>query len=185
MALLKPSDLSPDEQRAADLEGAFSGTRAAIVGFKPVRRVTALVVEILRKANNFFITGARGFKDMGIDPKKFQSIVTPKIDGKDNPDFDPSKAGAMVPKIAEVIALLTCSEDDMDSCDDDIAHLAKIRRKVMKSKTMNEIMETMGDVQAEFVKINRSTAVVDDDAESSSVDEAKKKRGPASSPATS
>lgn len=161
MALITASELSPEAQRDADLDDAYNGTKAAVVGFAPVRRVTALVVDILRRANNFFITGARGFEAIGIDAKKFHLILSPTINDKPNAYFDPSKAGAIVPKIAEVIALLTCSEDEMDACDDDLANLNAIRRRVMKERDMNQIMEAMPDVQAEFAKINRSTAVVE------------------------
>jgi len=180
MALLDASKLAPEAQREQNLDDAFSGTKAAIVGFKPCRRVTALVVDILRRANNFFITGAAGFKSIGIDPKKFHLILSPK-----SAEFDPTKAGAIVPKIAEVIALLTCEDSEMDACDDDITHLAKLRRRVMNEKTMAEIMEAMADVQAEFAKINRSTAVVENDDGPAVDGDAKKKRDPASAPVTS
>lgn len=177
MALISASQLSPDEQREADLDAAYSGTKAAIAGFKPVRRVTALVVDILRRANNFFITGPRGFEAVGIDAKKLHVILSPTINDKPNPQFDPSKAGAIVPKIAEVIALLTCSEDDMDACDEDLSNLNRLRRNVMKERDMNEIMMAMSDVQAEFTKINRSTAVVESEKSPVGTVDAKKKQG--------
>jgi hypothetical protein len=183
MALMNPAALTADEQRKNDLDAAFSGTKAKVVGFKPVRRVTALVVDLLRRSNNFFITGAQGFKAIGIDPKKLGSIIAPTIDGEPNPDFDPSKAGAMVPRIAEVIALLTCTEDEMDECDEDAKILGKLRRRVMKERTMEEIMEAMTDVQAEFTKINRSTAVVEDESTEGAA-ETEKKPAPVSAQAT-
>lgn len=186
MALLNASELSPEAQREADLDAAYSGNVAPVQGFKPVRRVTAMVVDLLRRANNFFITGARGFKAMDIDPKKFRAILMPTIDGIANPDFDPSKAGAVVPKIAEVIALLTCSDDDMDKCDDDISNLHKLRRRIMSEKTSAEVMKAMGDVQAEFTKINRSSAIVEDEpGPPGAASEPKKKRDRASERATS
>lgn len=175
MALLQPAELSPEEQRENELDRSFSGTIAPIEGFKPVRRVTALVVDILRRANNFFVTAGRGFEAIGINPKKFHLIMSPKIDGVDNPDFDPSKAGAVVPKIAEVIALLTCSEDEMDACDDDLNNLGKLRRQIMKVRTFDEVISAMPDVQAEFTKINRSTAVVESDEPTIAEGDAKKK----------
>jgi len=185
MALLNPSNLTPDEKRAAEVEDAFNGTKAAVAGFKPVRRVTALVVEILRRANNLFVTGEKGFQAIGVSIKQFQKVIAPMLeDGKPNPDFDPGKAGAIVPKIAEVIALLTCSDDEMDACDDDPKHLDKLRRNIMRNRTLNEIMESMADVQAEFTKINRSTAVVEDEPTPGELEpDAKKKHGPASEPA--
>lgn len=180
MALLQSSELSLEEQRENELDDAYSGTVAPVTGFKPVRRVTALVVDILRRANNFFVTAGRGFTAIGIDPKKFHLIMSPKIDGEDNPEFDPSKAGAVVPKIAEVIALLTCSEDEMDACDDDLKNLGKLRRQIMKGRTFDEVISAMPDVQAEFTKINRSTAVVESEESTIVEGDAKKKRVPAS-----
>lgn len=185
MALMTASELTPEQQRERDLDEAYSGNAAEIQGFKPVRRVTALVVDILRRVDNFFITGASGFRAIGIDPKRIQETIAPKINGKANPSFDPNKASAMVPKVAEVIALLTCTEQELDDCDDQLSSLGEIRRRVMKRYTMAEILEAMTDVQAEFTKINRSTAVVEDDESPGGGENAKKKQGRASAPATS
>ena len=187
MALMQPSSLTPDEQRTADLDDAFSGTKAKVEGFKPVRRVTALVVDILRRRNNFFITGKKGFEEIGIQPGKLLAVMLPSFDAgkgkprKPNPEFDPEKAGAVVPKIAEVIALLTCSEDALDECDDNPARLNALRREVMRASP-DEIMAAMADVQSEFEKINKSTAVVEEEPTTGGEVEAKKKHGQASVP---
>lgn len=168
--------LNEEEVRSKDLEAAYSGTKAKIDGFQPVRRVTALVIDILRRANNFFVTGPRGFQAIGIEPDKFGDIISPKSKG-----FDPSKAGAIIPKIAEVAALLSCSKDELYSCDEDLKNLNRLRRDIMEERDMNEILEIMPQIQAEFTKVNRSSATVpdedSDDATELAPNTAKKKHG--------
>jgi hypothetical protein len=183
MALMNPSALAPEEQRAADLDEAFNGTTAKIEGFKPVRRVTAQVFDILLRANNVFASGPKGLKAIGIEPKELQKVLSPKIDGEPNPEFDPTRAAAFAPKVAEVVALLTCSDSEVDECEDDISKLKGLRRRITRNKDTIELMELMGDVQAEFTKINRSTAVVEEETTAGeSAEDAKKKQGPASEP---
>lgn len=171
--------LNEDELRSKDLEAAYSGTTAKIDGWKSVRRVTALVIDILRRANNFFVTGPRGFQAIGIDPAKFSDIISPKSKG-----FDPSKAGAIIPKIAEVAALLSCSKVELYDCDEDLKNLDRLRRDIMEERDMNEILAIMPQIQDEFTKVNRSSATApdedSDDATELAPNTAKKKRVPPS-----
>lgn len=150
------------ENRNTDAD--FSGATAHLQGFRAVRKVSALVAEILRKANNFFITGARGFESMGIDPSKAMQILQPYVgkgkDKKINPDFDAQKSMAFIPKVAQVIVLLTCSEEELDLFDDDSKNLDKACRDLMKKFSSAEIMAQMPFVQEEFNKVNRSTATL-------------------------
>lgn len=75
MAVFKP----PTE---AEISEAFTGDVAEGIpelrGKKPVRRLTANVVEILRSNNNFFITGDRGLAAVGVtDPLVLSRYLAP------------------------------------------------------------------------------------------------------------
>lgn len=173
MPLVDPTSL----EKTRDLEAAFSGEKANLKGFKAVRRPTALVAEILRKSNNFFITGPRGLVEMGINPAEVHKVLHPTLDnGKPNPDFDPVKMMAFVPKVAEVVVLLTCDDEDLDSYDEDPKALKKATREVMKLHTSPEVLALLGDIQEEFNKINQSTAVADEEDQEFPSLEAKTKK---------
>lgn len=161
------SDNIPEIER--DIDGAFSGQKSKLPGFVAVRRPTALVAEILRKNNNFFITGQRGLSAMDMQPSDVEKLVSPTIEvaGKvvPNPDFDAGKLMSFVPKIAEVIVLLTCTDDELDDFDEDPKLFKKKRNSLMGQHSSGEILLLMTDVQEEFNKINKSTAVIDDSEE--------------------
>lgn len=161
MPLIEPTNLQTPTR---DLEAAFSGEKAKLEGFRAVRRPTALVAEILRKANNFFITGARGLAEIGLNPQDAQKQIRPLLpNGEPNPDFDPSKMMAFVPKVAEVVVLLTCSDDDLDTFDEDPKAFRGAVRDLMRKHSSPEILALIGSVQEEFDKITQSTAVASEE----------------------
>lgn len=160
MALIEESKLSRKER---DLSGAFAGTKARLDGFKAVRRPSALVIDLLLRTNNFFATGDVGLIAVGI--KDGAKALSPKIDGKENPVYNPSLVVLTVPQIAEVVVLLTCSEDELDACDDDIKYLRKLARDVLKDKTSLQMVELLPAISEEFDKINLSSATAPDDGE--------------------
>lgn len=162
-----------------DVDADFSGSKAPLVGFKAVRRPSALVTEILRKSNNFYVTAVRGFEAIGIDPAKVMETISPKLEsGKMNPNFQPDKLMAFVPKVAEAIVLLTCDEDSLDVFDDDPKAFRSAVRNFMKDYTSAEILAQVQAVQEEFNKINRSTATLPEDESSAMEASASKEKKP-------
>ena len=158
----------PDENRA--LPESFARNGATLPGFKSVRRPTASVSDILRRANNLFVVGP--LLALGITNEQLKclspTITTAEDFQQPNPDFDPRLMLATVPMIAEAAVLLTCPLDRlraiyrdtrMDLLKDDVFDF-------MERHTKNEIMELMAPISEEFQAVNNATAVVDSDPSS-------------------
>ncbi len=178
MSIIDESALNGKRDR--DLGGAFAGMKAALPGLNAVRRPSALVVDLLRRSNNFFATGNAGLIAVGI--VNGVSALLKKIDGEPNPDFDSKAVMATIPQIAEAAALLICTEEDLDACDEDISAINKLRRGVMRSLSPFEILDLIEPIQGEFDKINRSSATVPEDEHTpaESLIDPKKKLSPVS-----
>jgi hypothetical protein len=175
MALINEDDFKAQEDER-DVAGAFAGMRAKLPGLNAVRRPSALVVELLRRSNNFFATGQAGLESIGI---KDANTLASEINGKRNPKYDPMTIVKTIPQIAEVAALLTCSDDDLDECDEDPKHSRALARKIMRELTTGEIIELLPAIQDEFEKVNRSAAIVPESASDepkSIVEDPKKKQ---------
>jgi hypothetical protein len=189
MALLNASELTPEAQRDEALNAAFNGRVAKIKGFATRRRITTQVYEILRKVECLFIPGTAGFRLIGIDPIKADKVLCPTIDGKINPNFNASKMMAFAPKVAEVIALLICTDEEVDAAENDVNKLKDLTRAITRTTQPLDMMNVMLDVKTEFDHIHNSSAVLEDDDSLPSsgitaIDGAKKKHGHASAPAS-
>lgn len=142
-----------------------------------VRRATALVMETLRKENNFFVTGQQGFASMGI---KSQDELNPK-----NENFNQRGAVAIGRKIAEVMVLLTCAKAELHRYARDSAAFEEAVFDLMEGLTLPELMECMEPLQEAFDEVNRSAVSVPDDERTplgSLTEDTEKKPVPAGSP---
>lgn len=168
MALIPTSEM---------VQNAFSGNAASLpslvsvegktIELKAQRRPVALVALILKRTNNFYITGDRGLAAVGIeDPLVLSEYLEPDegeefsederikehnhkpgdVDEgcpacrglKRNPVYDPSAGVAMVPGIVEVIILLTCSKQELYAYEDDFIHPTAGRPGyLLKSKVLD------------------------------------------------
>lgn len=183
MATITEKDLNngervEDGEGKRDLEGAFAGKKAKLKGLNAIRRPTALVSVLLERCNNFFATGNAGLFAVGIEKGARALVQKIKGEKKANPDYDPSKFILLVPQIAEAAALLTCTDEELDACDDDIKNVRRLARKIMREMEAGEIIQLVPAIDLEFDKIKRSSATVpeDDRAEPESIAISPKKK---------
>lgn len=169
--------IDENQIKERDMSGAFAGTKANLPGFNAVRRPTALVVDLLLRSNNFFVTGNAGLRALGI--KDGAQALVQEIEGKKNPKYDPQAMLLVVPQIANVAALLICSEEDLDACAEDIKHVEKLGRSIMQKNDTIDVVNLLPSIYEQFEKIKISSAVVPeqrDNGASLSLVDAKKKR---------
>lgn len=175
-----------------------------VVQLKAVRRPVALVTTIMKRTNNFYVTGDRGLKAVGIaDPLVLSPYLEPEegqqwpadevvgehnhvIDGtahkdcprcaglKENPEYDPTAALALVPGIVEVIIMLTCTKQELYAFEDDFVWPSVpgkpgylLRQRVlafMEEHSPVEVMQCFPHIDAEFKHIQNSTTKVADNS---------------------
>lgn len=162
------------------VQNAFSGNVAALpslqsidgetVHLKAQRRPVALVALIMKRTNNFYITGDQGLSAIGIhDPLVLSEYLEPDEGEefsadervqehthdkgetlescpacrglKKNPVYDPSAGVCLVPGIVEVIILLTCSKQDLYAFEDDFVHPTIGRPGYLLKSKVLEFME--------------------------------------------
>lgn len=103
MPILKPQDLTPEEERHETIAKQIVGSTCNIAG--AVRGMTPLVMAALQLANNPYVTGLRGFAAMGLEE---MGIYFEEIEGKQVVN-DPAGFGiVMMQKSAEFLVLVTC-----------------------------------------------------------------------------
>jgi hypothetical protein len=147
----------------AEVENAYSGDKPRLPEgkFVAVRRPTALVVQILKRSNNYYVTGDAGLAALG--------IADASVLNQDSPSFDPSAGTMLVYPVVEVLVLLCCSNQELYDFEDDFVypvtkgkpgHLLRTRvRENMERFTVSEIEEFMPLINAEFEKVNQSMTV--------------------------
>lgn len=103
MAILNQEAISEEEHHEA-VEQALLGDRTGCT-VPCVRFFAPLVIVALRKANNPFLTGRRGFEAVGVEYDEKGKQLTP-------PD---QFMFLMLTKVAEVLACFSCSQDELKS----------------------------------------------------------------------
>lgn len=139
--------------------------------FKPVRRLVAAATDILRRKKNVFIVG-------GMDGEKLSPTITSE-DGEEipNPNFSPEECFKLTRPTAEVIVLLTCSEETLIDCMGNPDLLDREVGKLLISATDTEIISQVPIVFEAIQGIGASTVQVDSE-EADSLNPEKKTQQP-------
>lgn len=153
MPILKQEDIEDsNEQRHAIVEKLFVTKAPSIPGFQCVRHMTPLVMVALQRANNPYLTNRKGFESIGVEFDAEGKQVT------DSVQF----AIAMMPKTAEVLVLLSCSNDELKSFVSHPDELASSAMDLVDESDMDTMAEATMFVAEQLQAISKSRAAISD-----------------------
>lgn len=139
MAIIDPKETA--------LHQGFHARPRPAGGFDPVRVLTAGAIKVLREAENPFGTGK-------LDSKR----LAPRLDDEtENPDFDPQAVRDMVPHAALVLAVLTCSDDDLIDWMEDGAAAQLAVRRILALHTEADILNQTPLILEQISQVNEAT----------------------------
>jgi hypothetical protein len=159
MPVLTQEELSQEFARASD---------PITEPFRPVRRLTALASEILRRSKNPLICG--GIDLTSIMPKTRDAFG----EEVENPDFSAAAVMELSRPIAEVIVVLSCPADDLFRLAEDPGALRESVNRIMADADDTEIIKQLAPVMQAVRGIRGSTIGVVRSDEEASLDPSKK-----------
>lgn len=175
MAILKQADIEPNEeqQRQNTIGKAIAGViPKEVAGIPILRGISPLVMEALRRANNPYITGKKGFEaaNISFDP-------TPD---KDEESRGAEFAMAMMGKTAEVLACFSCSREELKefAFGSDQNALKEAVFDIMENATLEQMAEAtvFVSVQLKMASKARADKSPDDTKPKAETIESEKKR---------
>jgi len=148
MPILNPNSVSPEEaQREKTIGQAIVNGAQSVCGLHCVRDITPLVMTVLQRTNNPFVTGKAGFEAAGISFAEDGNVQ------------DPAQfAMRMMPFTAEVLICFSCSREDLKRYAADSAALQSAALDYMEGSTIEALAEATVFVSERLGVITKSRA---------------------------
>jgi len=154
MPILNPNDLTPKAEREQTIETALLDAPPDLPGVKCVRTITPLVMTVLQRTNNPYVTGKAGFEAAGISFLEDGNVQ------------DPAQfAIRMMPFTAEVLICFMCTRDELKHYATKSDALQSAALDYMEGSTVEALAEATVFVSEQLGVIAKTRAVPSRDLE--------------------
>lgn len=149
MALLKPEEIAPegDEQRQDIIAKAITSKAPNIPGFVARRHMTPLAMVALMLVKNPYVA-KDGFLQMGFE---IEDGVPKNVDAH---EF----GIAMMQKVAEVLAVLTCETERLKIFADNADALRDSAKDILEETEQDVLLEAMNSIGEQLFTISKTQA---------------------------